>query len=216
VRNSFLFFLFFSLFTIACEQPAANSDKAEELVQRLPFLGPHEVNGTDTIFYEIPKFSFVNQNGLEISHHQYFGKIYVADFFFSTCPTICPVMSSQMARLQAMIKNEALQDSIMLISHSVDPIHDTPEVLLAYSQKIGADLSNWNFVTGDTSDIYYQGKQGYLISALPDSKAPGGFLHSDQFILIDQNRHIRGYYDGTSTAEVDKLLSHIKFLSHEQ
>lgn len=204
------------MFSVACNHSVSDTDKSEELVQNLPFLGPHEVEGSDTLYYEIPKFSFINQNGNEISHQQYFGKIYVADFFFSTCPTICPIMSSQMARLQVLIKKAGLQDSIMLISHSVDPIHDTPEVLLAYSQKLGADLSNWNFVTGDTADIYYQGKHGYLISALPDSTAPGGFLHSDQFILIDQNRHIRGYYDGTSSAEVDKLLSHIQFLNDEQ
>jgi protein SCO1/2 len=120
-----------------------------------------------------------------------------------------------MVRLQSKLKSAGLQKDINIISHSVNPVHDTPEVLSNYAQSIGADLSNWNFVTGDTTDIYYQGKMGYMIPALPDSTAPGGFLHSDQFILVDKNRHIRGYYDGTSTAEVDQLFNDIQTLLNE-
>jgi protein SCO1/2 len=200
----------------SCENPGNTDSTNTSIKTKLPIIGPHELSETgDTLYYQVPKFSFINQDSAEISHNQYFGKIYVADFFFTTCPTICPVMSSQMVRLQSKLKSAGLQKDINIISHSVNPVHDTPEVLSNYAQSIGADLSNWNFVTGDTTDIYYQGKMGYMIPALPDSTAPGGFLHSDQFILVDKNRHIRGYYDGTSTAEVDQLFNDIQTLLNE-
>ncbi len=152
-----LFFLSCSLLLITCKTTVSETQESDPSIQSLPFLGQHDVENGDTLYYQVPKFSFINQNGEEISHQQYFGKIYVADFFFTTCPTICPVMSSQMVRLQTLIKNAGLQDSIMFLSHTVDPIHDNSQVLLEYSQKIGADEYNWNFVTKYSvllSDLY--------------------------------------------------------------
>jgi protein SCO1 len=191
----------------------------------LPYLGESDVeftrekNGTsvvDTVYYTIPKFSFTNQDNKIVSHHEYENKIFVADFFFTTCPSICPILSSQMARLQTLTKKEGLDHDVMFLSHTVDPEHDTPAVLKAYGDQLGADYSNWNFVTGRAEDIYDQAQDGYMLTAFPSDTAQGGFFHTDQVALIDRQMHIRGYYDGTSTKEIDQLFLDIKKLLHEQ
>jgi len=190
----------------------------------LPYHGFHTTasktleNGKtiiDTVYYTIPKFSFTNQDNEETSHYNYRGKVFVADFFFTTCPTICPIMSSQMARLQTMVEQERLSKDVAFLSHSIDPLNDSPEVLKAYADRMGANTSNWNFVTGEPKDIYDHARSGYMITALEADTAPGGYIHSDNFVLIDQNMHIRGYYDGTSTAEGDQLLQDLKILLNE-
>lgn len=198
----------------ACESPSESTDNT----RALPYYGIHDSdpdNPGDTLYYTVPKFSFTNQNGREVSHRDYQGKVYVTDFFFTTCPTICPIMSSQMSRLQDLLKQQNLDSDVMLLSHSVNPESDTPEVLRAYADRMGADSTNWNFVTGDRRDIYEQAKNGYFINALESDTAAGGFIHSDNFILVDRQMHIRGYYDGTSTAEVDSLLKDIQLLIKE-
>lgn len=162
--------------------------------------------------FTVPKFSFTNQDSTETSHKDYQGHVYVTDFFFTTCPSICPIMSSQMSRLQDMLKTEGIWGEVKLLSHTVNPEHDRPHVLKAYAERIGADLSNWNFVTGDQETLYDQAKTGYFMTALESDTAAGGFFHSDNFVLIDQNQHIRGYYDGTSTQSVNELLEDIKLL----
>ncbi len=121
-------------------------------------------------------------------------------------------MSSQMARLQDKIKQAGLSDEVMFLSHTVDPENDKPDTLKAYAEELGVDLSNWNFVTGNKDDIYYLAEEGYFVNALPAETAPGGFIHTDNFILIDEEGHIRGYYDGTSTKDVDKLFEDLKKL----
>lgn len=177
---------------------------------QLPYYGIHDLNENgDTLYYTIPKFSFTNQSGREVSHKDYEGKIFVTDFFFTTCPTICPIMSTQMSRLQHMLKEEGVMGDVMLLSHSVNPEHDQPDVLLEYADRIGADTTTWNLVTGPRKDIYDQAKNGYFINALESDTAAGGFIHSDNFMLIDREMHIRGYYDGTSTKDVDQLFEDI-------
>jgi protein SCO1 len=197
-----------------CEDPAnkAESDKP------LPYLGYHDVDPAtgDSLYYTVPAFVFLNQDSIEVSHRTYEGKIYVTDFFFTTCPTICPAMSAQMVRLQAKIEKENLSDRTWLLSHTVDPLHDTPSVLKDYAARIGANTSNWNFVTGIPEEIYRHANKGYLLTALPSDTAAGGFFHSDQVALIDRKRHIRGIYDGTSTKAVDQLFEDIKKLAVEK
>jgi protein SCO1/2 len=214
-----------SLVLLACngdtpstiEQPIANNP--------LPYFGNHDIelerqdDGSmiaDTAYFTVPPFAFTNQSGREISHRDYEGHIYVTDYFFSTCPTICPVMSSQMSRLQDMLKQKGLFGDVKLLSHTVDPEHDTPEVLLAYADRMGADTSHWHFVTGDKDMLYDQARFGYFMTALESDTAAGGFFHSDNFVLVDRRGHLRGFYDGTSTSEVDQLFNDIQRLVQEK
>lgn len=186
----------------------------------LPYVGPHDVfrdaeGNADTVFYTVPKFVFTNQDGKEVTHHDYEGKVYVTDFFFTTCPSICPIMSSQMARLQGLLKQEGMWGDVMLLSHTVDPEQDTLPALKAFAEDLGADFTYWNFVRGSADATYKHAEQGYFMTAFPSDTAAGGFFHTDQFALIDRDRHIRGYYDGTSTPEVDRLFRDIKRLLKE-
>lgn len=214
---------------LACEAPSSSSPdqttsgQSQVAPQALPYYGDHDVmlveDGegawiTDTVYFTVPFFAFTNQDNREISADDYSGHLYVTDFFFTTCPTICPMMSAQMSRLQDLLKQKALLGDVKLLSHTVDPTHDTPEVLKAYGERMNADFEHWNFVTGSEADLYDQAKYGYFLTALPSDTAAGGFFHSDTFVLIDREGHIRGYYDGTSTSEVDQLFNDIQILAN--
>lgn len=181
----------------------------------LPKLGnwhveEREVDGKiqqDTVYHKIAEFSFINQEGQQVDNSTVDGKVYVADFFFTTCPTICPVMKKEMLRVY-----EAYGDNpnFKILSHSIDPTHDTQEVLKAYAEKLGVEnASTWNFLTGESEKIYEIGQTSYLTTAMEDQNEPGGFLHSGAFVLVDQNGHIRGVYDGTKSDQVDRLLGDI-------
>lgn len=209
-----LLFALCCVMVIACRNGSEPESKAPHTEkENLPFLGESSLDEKgDTLYYQVPSFSFINQDSAEISHKDYFGHIYVTDFFFTTCPTICPIMSSQMSRLQSLLQQEGLLGDVLLLSHTVDPAKDNPQALKAYAARLGADHRFWNFVTGSEEDLYYQAKEGYMVNALPAETAPGGFIHSDNFVLIDPDRHIRGYYDGTSTKDVDRLFEDIKRL----
>ena len=166
----------------------------------------------DTIYYTVPKFvGMVNQDEKVMGFRELEGKVYVAEFFFSSCKSICPLMTSQMARIQDVIKKENWSDKVRLLSHTVDPKNDTPEKLKGYAQLHGADAAVWNFVNLDSA-VYKLAQQGYGLSAFPSAEAEGGFFHTDQLTLVDEHFHIRGYYDGTSTASVDELISDLKCL----
>ncbi len=211
MRNNCLFILI-ALLIVAC---TGEEESQTEFVP--PFYGPHQVveveeNGAirlDTTYYTVPKFSFTNHKGQEVSHQDYLGHVYVADFFFSNCPSICPILSSQLARVQDKLIQDSLLGNVLLLSHTVDPRRDTVEALDAYAEQLGAQLPYWNFVTGDPGDLYYQAEQGYLVTAFESDTAAGGFFHTDQFALIDEHMRIRGYYDGTSTSEVDSMYTDI-------
>lgn len=178
----------------------------------LPYLGFHEVNANgDTLYHQIPDFSFTDQDGNTITQEDYKGHIYIADFFFTSCPTICPKMTSQLKRFQQKMEGK----DVMILSHSVDPKRDSVERLKWYVEKNNLNTSNWHLVTGDAQVIYDLGMEGYNISAMQDDAAPGGFLHSQMVILVDKERHIRGMYDGTSNEEMDKLAADVDLLMKE-
>ncbi len=212
---------------VACASPSSSNPNPTQqgaITHSLPFYGNHDVqlindgNGalvTDTAYFTVPYFAFINQDSVEITGDDYLGYVYVADYFFTTCPTICPMMSAQMSRLQDLLKNAQLWGDVRLLSHTVDPTNDTPDALRAYGERLNADFSNWNFVTGNRDELYDQAKFGYFLTALPSDTAAGGFFHSDTFALIDREGRIRGYYDGTSTQEVDQLFNDIKYLVNE-
>lgn len=186
----------------------------ENNFRRLPYYGPKTVdeNG-DTLYHSIPDFSLFNQNGQKIQLKDLKGNIVVADFFFATCPTICPKMATHMLEVQ---KHFYDRNDFALVSYTVNPEHDTVEVLRAYADKVHARDSVWNFLTGPKEEIYNLAFKGYFVNALPDEIAPGGFLHSQLLILLDKQGHIRGYFDGTSTAEVNDLFDAIEILYKEE
>jgi protein SCO1/2 len=173
----------------------------------LPKLGNFYLEGQDTVYHQIADFEFFNQMGDNISSNTVKGKVYVADFFFTSCPTICPIMKKEMLRVYEKYDGNP---EFLILSHSIDPTYDTQEVLRDYSKKLGIeDASTWNFLTGDQEKIFEIGQTSYLTTAMADQAEPGGFLHSGAFILVDQEGHIRGVYDGTKADQVDRLLADI-------
>ena len=189
---------------ISCGAP---SEKTSEVAE-LPILGERYVDDNqDTVYHSIADFAFVNQIGDTIRKEDMAGKIYVADFFFTTCPTICPVMKKEMLRVYEQFKGEP---NFRILSHSIDPTHDTQAVLKDYAEKLGVpDAATWNFLTGDQEKIFEIGQTSYLTTTMADDMEPGGFLHSGAFLLVDQQGRIRGVYDGTKTEQVDRLLADI-------
>ena len=173
-----------------------------------------EVNGNlDTVYHTIPDYSFVDQDSIEVTPSTFENKIYVADFFFGTCPTICPIMKRQMIRLYDEFNDNP---EFALLSHTIDPDHDTVAYLKDYSEKIGImDNSVWHFVTGNKDKIYEISREGYNVTSVEDPAEVGGFIHSGAFILIDKERRIRGFYDGTLEKDVDRLIKDITRLLAE-
>lgn len=189
--------------------------------RKLPYLGVHDVEqgdggSMDTIYYTLPKFSLTGLNNEELFSGKLEGKVFVANFIFTHCPTICPVMNAQMARLQGMVRKEGMMDDVRMISFSIDPDRDTPERLREYADMVGADTATWFFATGDKAELHWLANKGYYQNALDDSLAAGGFAHSEMFVLADRQGHIRGEYDGTSTKDVDRLFEDIKILLEEK
>ena len=183
-----------------------------------------EIIGQDG--HRIPDFSFTNQHDEIIINDSLKGHIYIANFFFTSCPTICPIMTKNMAYVQDQL---SVYPNIKFLSHTVDPTNDTPERMLSYVKKmkrknININLSNWDFLTGSKEDLY-KVANSYFVNVSADSLAPGGFLHSEYFILIDkegrirsgvdQNNNVFGVYDGTNEAQMKDLINDIKVLMAE-
>ncbi|WP_461091320.1 SCO family protein [Spirosoma gilvum] len=187
---------------------------------KLPILGQREVvtkvvNGktvTDSVDHTVPDFKFVSQYGDTVTAKNLDGKIYVADFFFTTCPTICPKMKVQLKRVYEKFKGNP---DVMLLSHTIDPAHDSVAVLKEFAQNLGVTGQQWLFVTGDREKIYDIGQNSYMVTAQQDSSAPGGVVHSGAFILVDKQKRIRGIYDGTTEEGVDKLMADMERLLAE-
>ncbi|NVK82796.1 MAG: SCO family protein [Cytophagia bacterium] len=186
--------------------------------QQLPILGRteyKEVGGKiDTVYHTIPNFQFVDQDSMAVTESTVDGKIYVADFFFGTCPTICPIMKQQMLRVYGEFKDDP---NFAILSHTIDPEHDTVAYLKDFSQRLGVpDNKTWHFLTGNKDEIYEIGSSaGYLVPVGENSDAPGGYIHSGAFILVDGQRRIRGMYDGTDPKQVTALISDIPKLLAE-
>lgn len=170
--------------------------------------------------HKIADFSFQNQNNITITQKDYENTIYVADFFFTTCPTICPIMTDNMVWLQDKIKD---MSNVKLLSFSVTPDIDTPEVLRKYADEKGVIDSKWNMVTGDKKAIYYLARQSFLAVKTETSGELYDMVHTENFILVDKNGRIRGFYDGTNldkdkgdnTKNMQQLLGDIKWLNNK-
>lgn len=193
---------------------------ADAAADRLPVFQPHDVNAAlvdSTVqhvkkYHTIADFKLVNQNGDTITQQNYAGKIYVADFFFTTCPTICPVMTENMRVIQDAI---AKDDKVMLLSHSVIPEQDSVPVLNAYAKNRGVNAKKWNLVTGDKKQIYNLARKSYLAVQTVGDGGPYDMIHTENFILVDPEKRIRGFYDGTNPVEIEQLIADIKKLEKE-
>lgn len=180
--------------------------------ERLPIFGQREVEGTDTVYHTIAPFSFVDQDSAIITNDDFRNKIYVADFFFTTCTTICPIMKTQMLRVYEATRE---MPDVLILSHTIDPEYDTVALLHDYANRLGVESQRWHFVTGAKDSIYKIAQTSYFATAMEDKSEPEGFIHSGAFLLIDKQQRIRGKYDGTKEEDVNRLIVDIKRLRRE-
>ncbi|MDC7999703.1 SCO family protein [Aequorivita todarodis] len=162
-------------------------------------------------YHTIADFSLTNQNGKTITQDDYKDKIYVADFFFTTCQTICPIMTDHMVEIQEKLKND---DEVMLLSHTVTPEIDSVAQLKKYALEKGVNDAKWNLVTGDKKEIYDLARKSYL-AAKDIPYSDNDLVHTENFVLVDKKKRIRGFYDGTDSEAIEKLLEDIKILKKE-
>tara|TARA_B100000809_G_C15005476_1_gene483043 strand:+ start:70 stop:744 length:675 start_codon:yes stop_codon:yes gene_type:complete len=207
------------VFCVGCND--SNKKEKTSRVAALPYYAeatftPNWLNAEDeklNDFHKIPSFNLTNQLGEIITEKTFKNKIYIADFFFTTCPGICPKMTANMKVLQDTFLNE---DDILLLSHSVTPKTDSVSVLKQYADNRGVITSKWHLVTGDRKQIYDLGRQSYFAEEdLGVDKTDEDFLHTENFVLIDQNRHIRGIYNGLNKRAVQQLIADVKTLKKE-
>jgi len=180
---------------------------------KLPIYGEKSLSGQDTLYHTIKPFRFINQDSLEVTEETFSNKIYITDFFFTTCRTICPIMKSQMLRVYDSIK---FLPDVLLLSHTIDPDYDTVNLLHNFANSLGVSSDKWHFVTGDKSAIYGMALNSYFVTTMEDPTEPDGFIHSGAFMLIDKQKRIRGKYDGTKEDDVDRLIRDIHILRKEQ
>lgn len=216
----------FTMLTLMTLLASCGNNKTEtlapaETTESLPFLGiptyeyteKDGVTYVDTIQHTIPPFSFTDQDGNTVTEKTVEGRIYVADFIFTSCPSICPIMTGNLKKVQDEFKDNP---NLLILSHSIDPSFDSPEVLKKYAAEKGADTKMWKFLTGNQDSIYDICEKSYMAFAQINEGAPGGYLHSGFLVLIDKNRHIRGAYDGTIENKTEDLIRDIKLLLQEK
>lgn len=188
--------------------------------KKLPIIGERETQERimdgktviDTIYPKIPAFSFLNQDSVTISEKTFANKIYVANFFFTHCPSICPTMQRNLLKVYEKYNGDK---RIAFLSHSIDFKYDSPSVLKSYADKLGVDNDQWQFVTGSKKDIYGIANN-YLVYTKEDASVPGGYDHQGYLVLIDQQKHIRGAYDGTNDEQVAQLFTDLEILFNEK
>jgi protein SCO1/2 len=184
----------------------------QEHPQKLPILGNRDIQANgDTIYHTIPSFSFVDQDSQVVNNQTFEGKAYIADFFFTSCPTICPKVKKQMLRIYERFRDE---DQLLYLSHTIDPKRDTVGHLKMYAQNLGVDSPKWKFVTGKKEELY-EIADDYFSIAIEDPDAPGGYDHSGRIILVDGKGHIRSFCDGTDPEKVDQFMEDIEVLLKE-
>ena len=179
---------------------------------RLPVLGPVTKQGAISKEHTISNFDLLNENGQSISTGDWEEKIVVVDFFFSHCPSICPIMTNNLKKVATAYKKD---QEILINSFTVDPARDSVAQLKRFSRRMNIDNSNWHLVTGDKKEIYRLARNSFLIVATDGDGGPGDFIHSEKLVLVDKHKRIRGYYDGTDENEVQRLILDIKKLKVE-
>ncbi len=202
--------VFACLLLFSCKDP--------EQPKALPFFGNYDIltyenNGikeVDTVYPVIPTFHFLNQDSVQVTNKSFKGKVWIANFFFTSCPSICPPMMAQMKRLHK--KTEDIHGELQFLSFSIDPNHDQPSVLRAYRKNNGISAKNWTMLTGDEQKTHYLGVHHFMVHAKKDPMAAGGFAHSDGMVLVDREGYVRGIYLGTQTDQVDQLNKDLRKL----
>ncbi len=195
------------------------SDHVEK-TNRLPIYNPADLNPdlVDESMRDVQKdhtigdFSFIDQRGSEVTPQTFEGKVYVTDFFFTTCPTICPKMTVQMARVQEALGE---QEDFRILSHTVQPEVDSVETLAAYAADYQAKEGFWYLVTGEKKEIYRMARNQYFAATTEGDGGPSDFVHTENFVLVDKEKRIRGFYDGTSIEDVDRLIADVETLFKE-
>ncbi|NQX41048.1 protein SCO1/2 [Pedobacter steynii] len=189
--------------------------------KKLPILGPREAvsvknedgsMGVDTVYQTIPAFRFLNQDSVYITNDQFKDKIYIADFFFTSCTTICPTMHRNMKTIFEKYKDNP---EVMYLSHTIDFKYDKPSVLKKYAEKLGVDGNKWQFVYGSKDSVYQLAERNYLVAVMEDTTARDGYIHQGWLVLIDKQKRIRGAYDGTDPKQVEQLTKDIPVLLAE-
>jgi len=206
-----IFLLNVLLLLISCQTKSENSE------DRLPILGEIDIeyqtiNGKeriDTVYHKVPRFSYLNQDSVLIHSEALQGKIWIADFFFTHCPTICPPMTTNMKRIHSM--TEDLSAHIQFLSFSIDPYRDTPSRLREYISEYGIKATNWSFFTGQEEETHELARD-FFNGAEKNDTIPGGFGHTPYFSLVDTHGQIRGIYDGTDSQAMDKLEQDVRLL----
>lgn len=212
--------LFFGVFFILSAIILTLFYSALKPKKTLPIYNPADVNPElvdSTVqyiskYHTIADFSFVNQNGKTITQKDYEGKIYVADFFFTTCGSICPKMTTNLSEIQ---KAFATNPKVKLLSYTVFPEIDSVPVLKAYAKKHNVDDAKWNLVTGDKKEIYTMARKSYLAVKLGKPSELYDMVHTENFVLVDTKKRVRGFYDGTDKEAMKRLIEDITFLSNE-
>ncbi|QBQ40751.1 SCO family protein [Sphingobacterium psychroaquaticum] len=210
IKQSLLSLFFFAAI-VGC---APKADK------KLPYIGEPDIEEkivdgktiTDTIYHRIPSFSFLNQDSVLLTEKAFDNKVYIANFFFTHCPSICPTMQRNLLKVYEKYKGD---DRVSFLSHSIDFKFDSPSVLKAYAQKLGVTNEQWQFVTGSKKDIYGLADQ-YLVYTKEDASVPGGYDHQGYLVLVDKDKHIRGAYDGTNEEQVAQLFTDLEILLQEK
>ena len=198
-----LVFIFCALFLCCCT--------SEE--KKLPLLGnPTAIEGKST-YPKISNFTFINQENQTIKASDFENKVYVADFIFLSCSTICPLMNIEMLKVY---KEFATDDRVLFLSHTIDPINDSISKLKVFADNLGVSSKKWHFVTGNKDSIYKMAERDYFTIAYPDSTETDGLVHGGGLLLIDKNKNIRGVYNGTESIETERLIADIKLLLKEQ
>ncbi|WP_425393221.1 SCO family protein [Ekhidna sp.] len=189
---------------MACQQQTSS--------EKLPYMGNTIYEETDTIYHTIQNFKLVDQDSSIVTNETFADKVYVADFFFTSCPTICPKMKAQMLRVYEKFEDNP---EVVILSHTIDPDYDTVALLKDYAERLGVRSDKWKFVTGSQDYIYDLAEGSYMSIADEDADAPGGYIHSGAFLLVDKERHVRGVYDGTVPEQVDVMMNDIEKLLKE-
>ncbi len=203
IRSKGLLIIIAAIALLSCSQ---------KIEKPLPVFGEREVINGDTLFHTIAPFEFINQDSAIVNNATFKGKIYIADFFFTSCRTICPIMKTQMLRVYDSLKNDP---EVLILSHTIDPEYDTVALLKDFAQRLGVSSNKWHFVTGVQDSIYKIAQTSYFATAMEDNSEPDGFIHSGAFLLIDKEQRIRGKYDGTVEAEVNLLIQDVRKLERE-
>jgi protein SCO1/2 len=189
-------------------------NKSEQKPLRtLPYFGQkNTIKQGDTVFHMVKPFMFIDQHNEKVTEETVHNKIYVTDFFFTTCQSICPIMSNQLERIYKQFKGNK---DVLILSHTVAPEEDSVNVLMDYAKLHGVKDKQWLFLTGDKKHLYDMARQGYLLNMDEGNGDADDFIHTQNFALVDKERHLRGFYDGTDSLEVSRLITDIKLLLEE-